>query len=245
VFRSSRALLLRVRDLGEADLGLSFFTEEAGLVAVVGKSARRSRKRFGGILQRYLLLHIHWTERPGRAGVLEQAAVAESFWPIASDWERVRHADELLDLAATLFPQPGPKPVAFRALVAGLGEIAAGRAPGAAACRARAALLAAAGWGPDLSGCRFCGMPEAGSFRFDVPAGRIACGACAPEGMPLSAGAVKTWRALQGAAPGALSRVRIGDRIVAELQDVMARYIEWHITSSSRSARGRGGPAGS
>jgi len=78
----------------------------------------RSRKRFGGTLQRYVLLDIAWTERPGRMAVLSSASVTVVLG-IVEEWERVRHADHLLEIASELFPQAGPKPRAFEVLLRG------------------------------------------------------------------------------------------------------------------------------
>jgi len=222
--------------MGEADRRLSFFTRDAGVVATIGKSAWRSRKRFGGALQRYVLLDITWTESAGRLAVLSGASVSESFWAIVEEWERVRHADYFLELAAELFPQEGPKPRAFGVLREGMRALAAGVAPAQAARRVEAAFLAIGGWGPDLAGCRKCGRTDSRWSRFLPAEGGILCEACPPAGgSRLSLGAVRTWRALQagvGASPG---RLRIPDGIIEELQGVLPVYIEYCLGKAVRS----------
>lgn len=235
-FRSSRAFLVRAADQGELDRRLLFFTESAGAVTLVAKSARHSRKRFGGTLQRYLLLNVEWADAPGRMGVLSQAAVAGSFWEIVEDWEKVRHADHLLEVAVALFPQPGPKPKAFETLLAGIRAIAEGESPAAVARKSEAAFLSVGGWGPELSGCRRCRTPEAAIFRFLPSEGGLLCGNCAGGGrFRLTLGAVKTWRALQTTPPAALRRIRLPDSILTELQEVIPQYIEWHLGRALRS----------
>lgn len=237
-FLSSRAFLVRTADLGEADRRLSFFTETAGAVTVVAKSAHRSRKRFGGALQRYLLLDIAWTEARRRMPVLTDASVAESFWDVLDDWERVRHADHLLELASALFPQPGPKPKAFAHLLGGMRALSRGENPASVARKAEAGFLALGGWGPDLSGCRRCGRPERPVFRFLPSEGGLFCEPCAgKEGSSLSMGAVRTWRALQAAPPPAPDRLRISEKILKELQLVMQKHLEWCLGSPLRSLR--------
>src|SRR4030067_1021913 len=111
-FRSSRAFLVRAASMGETDRRLTFFTEAAGPVTGVAKAAHRSRKRFGGALQKYFLLDAAWTEVPGRMPILTSASILESFWDIVANWERVRSADYLLELASAVFPQTSPKPKA-------------------------------------------------------------------------------------------------------------------------------------
>jgi len=235
-FHSSPAFLARAIDLGEADRRLTFFTRDAGVLVTVGKSAWRSRKRFGGTLQRYVLLDIAWTERPGRMAVLSSASVNRSFWGIVEDWERVRHADHLLEIASELFPQAGPKPRAFEALLRGMGSIAGGEPPPEVALKIEAELLAIGGWGPNLSGCRKCGGMESRSWRFLSPEGGILCGGCPPEGgFPLSLGAVKTWRALQTGEGAGRSRLRIPVAIAEELRSVIHEYLEYCIGKRLRS----------
>jgi len=235
-FHSSPAFLARAIDLGEADRRLTFFTRDAGVLVTVGKSAWRSRKRFGGALQRYVLLDISWTERPGRMAVLSSASVNRSFWAIVEDWERVRHADHLLEVATELFPQAGAKPRAFEVLLRGIGSIAGGEPLPEAARRAEAEFLAIGGWGPDLSGCRKCKRKECRSYRFLGSEGGILCEACPPVGgYRLSLGAVKTWRALQAGKTAARGRLRIPAVIAEELRTVIHGYVEYCLGKKLRS----------
>ena len=238
-FHSSPALLVRAVDMGEADRRVTFFTREAGVVVTVGKSAWRSRKRFGGTLQRYVLLDISWSESPGRMSVLSSAALSESFWPVVDEWERVRHADYFLEMAAELFPQAGPKPRAFGILLGGIRSLARGEPPGETARRVEAGFLALGGWGPHLAGCRRCGRAERGRYRFLPSEGGILCDECPPAGgTALSLGAVKTWRALQAGKGEATGRLRIPNGIVDELQYVMSGYVEYCIGKPVRSLGG-------
>lgn len=235
-FHSSPAFLARAIDLGEADRRLTFFTRDAGVLVTVGKSAWRSRKRFGGTLQRYVLLDIAWTSLPGRMAVLSSASVNRSFWGIVEDWERVRHADHLLEVASELFPQAGAKPRAFEVLLGGMRSIADGESPPETARWAEAEFLAIGGWGPDLSGCRKCGENEGASYRFIASEGGVLCEACQPAGgSPLSPGAVKTWRALQAGKTAARGRLRVPIVIAEELRTVIPGYVEYCLGKQLRS----------
>lgn len=238
-FHASPAFLVRAVDMGEADRRLTFFSRDAGVVSILGKSAWRSRKRYGGLLQRYVLLDIEWTETPGRMPVLSTASVSASFWAIVEEWERVRHADYLLELAAEMFPQEGPKPRAFGILLDGIRAISAGEAPGKAARRVEAGFLGIGGWGPDLSGCRKCGLAESRWFHFLPSEGGVLCESCATgTGMKLSLGAVKTWKALQSGGGAARERLRVHDVIALELQYVIPEYIEYCLGKRLRSLGG-------
>lgn len=246
-FKTSRAFLVRSSDRGETDRRLSFFTESEGLVHLLAKAALRSRKRFGGSLQKYFLLEVSWVETPGKPAILDSVSLLASFWEIVTDWEKVRHADYLLELAASMFPQPGPKPKAFRILLSGMRSLSDGEIPRAAARKAEAAFLSTGGWGPDLGGCGRCGRQtgvlgnrEERSIRFSLPEGKFTCGRCAGgKGTPLTLGAVRTWKTLQSGSASLLRRLRIPDGIIEELQAVIPEYLELHLGKSFRSLGGR------
>ena len=246
-YLSARAFLVRSIDSGETDRRISFFTDSDGMVSTVAKAAHRSRKRFGGSLQKYFLLDVAWTESPGRMAVLESVSLVTSFWEIVTDWEKVRHADYLLELAAALFPQPGPKPKAFDLLLSGMRSLARGEPPHSLARKSEAAFLALGGWGPNFAVCRRCGQHAASipskfhgrSVRFVLSEGGMLCGNCPGDGgVKLSLGALKTWRALQVSSPSVLARVQITDSILEELQIVIPKYLEYCIGKRLRSLGG-------
>ncbi len=238
-FRSSRAFLVRAADMGETDRRLTFFTEADGPLTAVAKAARRSRKRFGGGLQKYFLLDVVWTEAPKRMPILTSVSILASFWDIVANWERVRYADYLLELVSSLFPQSGLQSKAFAFLLAGFRSLSAGESPVSVGRKAEAAFIALGGWGPDLSACRGCGRAESRSFHFVVSEGRLYCGACTGRaGNLLSLGAVRTWRALQASSPATVSRIRIPESVLEELQAVIPRYLMWNFGGPFRSLGG-------
>lgn len=222
--------------MGETDRRLTFFTESDGVVVVLAKAARRSRKRFGGALQKYFLLDVIWTEEQKKMPILTSVSILASFWEIVANWERVRYADYLLELSLGLFPHSGSQAGPFAFLLAGLRALSGGESPVSVGRKAEAAMLALGGWGPDLSACRKCGKTESRSFRFVIPEGRLFCGACAGRGGGLlSPGAVRTWRALQASSPATVGRIRIQESVLVELQNVIPKYIKWNFGDSFRS----------
>jgi hypothetical protein len=75
-----------------------------------------------------------------------------------------------------------------------------------------------------------------GTVRFLPSEGGFLCGSCSGTGgIPLSLGAVKTWKAIQASSPSLLERVRISDSILKELQDVILLYIEFYLGMPLRS----------
>jgi DNA repair protein RecO (recombination protein O) len=58
--------VLRTQELGETDLIVSLLAESGGQVRGVARGARKSRKRFGGLLEPLTHVRATWTEKEGR-----------------------------------------------------------------------------------------------------------------------------------------------------------------------------------
>src|SRR5438034_305915 len=78
--RTAEAIVLRTRPIGEADLIVSFLTETDGKIEGAARSARKSRRRFGGGLGPLARGRAIWTESESRELVrLEAFEVTVSF----------------------------------------------------------------------------------------------------------------------------------------------------------------------
>ena len=113
--KSSEAVVLRTYPLREADLLVTLFTRAEGKVKGVAKSAKRSRKRFGGALEPLTCVRAWWQDRPGsELARLDSCEVLLS--PLASPMDYPRavalaHVAEMLD---ELLPDREPNDSVFR-----------------------------------------------------------------------------------------------------------------------------------
>ena len=64
--QADEAFVLRTQPLGDADLIVSFLARSYGCVHGVARSGRRSRKRFGGLLEPMTHVEATWSVKPGR-----------------------------------------------------------------------------------------------------------------------------------------------------------------------------------
>jgi DNA repair protein RecO (recombination protein O) len=75
-----QGILIRRIDYGDTDLIITFITQEYGKVSVIAKSAKKSVKRFGGILELFYLLEL--IIRPGKGNkpsILQTASLIRPF----------------------------------------------------------------------------------------------------------------------------------------------------------------------
>ncbi|HEX8926817.1 MAG TPA: DNA repair protein RecO [Terriglobales bacterium] len=97
----SEAIVLRTWPLREADLLVSLFTRAEGKVKGVAKSAKKSRKRFGGALEPMTRVRAQWEDRERQElARLDSCDVLSSPLADAVDYPRavaLGHVAEMLD----------------------------------------------------------------------------------------------------------------------------------------------------
>lgn len=177
------AFVLRTTPLGEADLLVVLLAREAGKVRGVARSARRSRKRFGGALQPLSRVRAAWTVKPGRdLHRLDDVDLLASAVETQSDLEvfyRLAHVTEL----AEAFSREGEGDErSFRLLQSVVEAVGQGTDPALAARYFEIWTLRLAGLMADPHACEACGASVAGRPVHMAPEGAgPRCPDCAGE----------------------------------------------------------------
>ncbi|GAB6062879.1 DNA repair protein RecO [Deferrisoma palaeochoriense] len=213
--RRTEAFVLRTRPLGETDRVADLLTADLGRVAVVAKGARRSCKRFGGLLDYFV--RVRATLRPGRGELwrLEDVELVRDYGGVARDLGTHAAAAHVLEVAWLGTREAGPDRAVFHLVDAALAALAAGAEPGSLRRVFQARMLQALGWAP-FGACPGCGgRIEAGGGVRD---GAVWCRSCGgPEAAPLSAGALRTLEAAASVPLPKLGSVRFTRAAEAEL----------------------------
>src|ERR1700727_1888041 len=111
----SEAIVLRTYPLREADLLVTLFTRQEGKVRGVARSAKKSKRRFGGALEPLTYVRVYYDDRARQdLARLDGCDVLES--PLATEVSYARavglaHVAELLD---ELLPDHEPNDAVFR-----------------------------------------------------------------------------------------------------------------------------------
>lgn len=175
----SAAYLLRAIDYRDADRIVTLFTEEHGKISAIARGAKRSRKRFGGALQPYLLLEARLTRarRGGDLWTLEDVRVRRPFHGILGALARIQSAGAALEFVRAITAADEPQPRLLEAIGSLFERV---EASGADTCadlllsfRMRA--LALAGLRPELEHCAVSGVrcPPERPALFDPALGAI------------------------------------------------------------------------
>ena len=129
----SEAVILRTWPVHEADLVVSFFTRDYGLLKGIAKSALKSRKRFGGALEPMTRIRAWFAEKPRQELVrLDQLEIVASPLAAPVSHERLAVLSFLAELLDESLPERDPQETVFRLLVAVLEQLSIGAATPAA-----------------------------------------------------------------------------------------------------------------
>ncbi len=156
--KETPAIILSVKDYGEADRLVTFLTPERGRLTGVAKHARKSRKRFAHCLEPLSRVTLFLSERPrGDLEFLEKGEALRSFPALRRDLARLGAAALLAELAGDLASPPEATAQVFTALETALTFLDEGSPPDSLLPGFLLHLLKLGGYGLALNHCRACG----------------------------------------------------------------------------------------
>ncbi len=100
-FFSTSGVLLRKIEYGDYDLILIFLTRSKGKISVIAKNAKKSVKRFAGILEPFFLLDIVCKVGKGNFAVLLEADLINSYGKIRTDINKIAYASYWAEIIST------------------------------------------------------------------------------------------------------------------------------------------------
>ncbi|MCB9681592.1 MAG: DNA repair protein RecO [Alphaproteobacteria bacterium] len=175
----SEAIVVGRQDLGDTDRVVRLICAAHGRVDVVARGARASRKRFAGALDPGTRVRATWRSGRGELATLVTADVVGAPRRARQDYGRVVLLAYGCDVVLLLSTHGLAGDRGFGLLEAWLALLEADPGPGAASRVAfEAKALAFAGLRPQLRQCAVCGLPLAGTVRFDPEAGGGVHGHC-------------------------------------------------------------------
>jgi DNA repair protein RecO (recombination protein O) len=181
---SSPAIIFRILFYGEADLIVTFFSQDAGLLRGFAHNARRSRRRFGGRLEPLAEVELSWSDA-SRGGLLtlQEAQMRFLHLELRRDLEVITLASYGCELVEGLCAEGEPYPEIFAMLHAFLGHLEQFPASPEVRLLLELRLLSLCGYAPRLSACCRCGAPlTAETVHVDIPGGAL-CPFCAKSAL--------------------------------------------------------------
>lgn len=223
----SAALLLRAVDYGESDRVVTLFTRERGKVSAIARGARKSKRRFAGGLQPFVLLSASFLRGRGALALLDSIEASHIYSGLLADLDRMSAGWAMLELVDQFQGPEAPAPALWDQLEAGLRALEHCEQPRDPWMRFAGSLLRLDGLAPELDACQACRRPwPFAGARLGLHEGGLWCSACAAgRGVAVSPAAVEGLQLLlDGQAAG------------TEAQALLGRLLESHAGRPLRAA---------
>ena len=238
VYRAE-GVILRRRNLGEADSVLTVFSGSEGKFEAIARGVRKARSRMRGHLEpltrsRVLVAH-------GRnLDVFTQAETVDAYRRLRENLDASAEALYCLELVDRFTEEREPLPELYALLVAALELLEAGN--GAAVTRHfELRLLSLLGYEPHIDGCVLCGdrLPEEETL-LSPGAGGLVCRSCRAEaggGRIVSVPVVKLMRFARRATAAEFAALDAPPEVAQELRAAAAELVRYHLDRDPNARR--------
>jgi DNA repair protein RecO (recombination protein O) len=151
------ALVLRIRNLGEADRIVTLLSAEKGKIAALAKGARRARSKLAS-LQLFSLATLQLAS--GRSfEIVTQSVIRLPFFNIREDMRRFTFASYFVELTDALSEVDAPSQNLFELAVSALSLLDSGTNPDVLVRGFELKILDLSGYAPQLDTCIVCRNP--------------------------------------------------------------------------------------
>jgi len=230
---SGEAVVLRTRSYRENDLLVTLFFKEHGKVTGVARGAKRSRKRFGGLLMPLHALDVHYKETSNSSLIsLREASMVRSFSGIRQSLDALMAGTYILDVVSHFSEEREPNSSLYGTIIKTLEQFSETSNCEPILRRFEWNCLEAVGFRPELSHCVECRNfrpPEKGGI-FYFARGGILCRQCRPSfqgGVSLSSETIN--RLINGEALN-------NESVIGELQNFLPSFITYQLGKPLPSA---------
>ena len=174
---TAEGIVLRTRNLGEADRIVTLYAREQGKVEAVARGARRVRSRLTGATQ--IFTHGRYVLFSGRTlDTLSQAEIVQSFAPLREDLIKMAHASYLAELLDVCVEPGEPSEDLFALVLGGLQALAAGVDPRVVSRHFELTVMSLLGYAPHVDSCVACRGEAEGRVSMSAREGGILCERC-------------------------------------------------------------------
>ena len=243
---STPAILLRRLDYGDFDLILTFLSLERGKISLIAKSAKKSTKRFAGVLELFSLIEAVVRTGKGRAlPVLQEATLISPFSTIRNDIRKTAYASYWCELLNNWVEKNQKQAPLYYLLKHALSQLDGG-APTAAEISIffQMRLLNLSGHSPSLRKCGRCHknleMIQSNQAVFDIAKGAILCDECtsgAGGRIRLSKGTIKQLLWVESGDLKKATRVRFGAQAIKESLEFLEAFVPYIMGKQPQSLK--------
>ena len=243
---STPAIMLRRIEFGDYDFIITFFTLNQGKVSVIAKSAKKSTKRFSGILELFSVLDIVYGSARGKGlPVLQEAVLKQPFSKIRTDIKKTAYASYWAELVNAWMEKSEKQPKLYYLLKYVLGELDFGNTPEAVlSILFQMRFMTISGHSPNLRQCSICKAQleeiKKGSIIFDLSRGGLVCANCSQnisKRLVLSKGTIKQLLWIEKGDLTQAKRMRFTPQASNEGLEFLEAFVPYHLGKEPKSLK--------
>jgi DNA repair protein RecO (recombination protein O) len=239
---TSQAIIMRIREFGESDLLVTFFTQGKGRLKGIAKGGRKSRKRFANCLDVFCLTELEYSlKREGSLYFLNSGRLINAYPGIRSDFTILSRASYMVELTEILFPWGVADRKMFELLKGSLNALTEMDKGDIIPLIFEIKAMTLGGYGINFDRCTICGRPYKGEGRavFKRDKGGIACLKCQQE-TAISPGldpeAVEMIKVMKTQPLQSLMKLQMKEEIGKEIRPVLKLHREYHLGQRPKTA---------
>jgi DNA repair protein RecO (recombination protein O) len=241
---SSPAILLRRLDYGDFDVIITFFTLKKGKLSLIAKFAKKSTKRFAGILELFSKLDVVASPDRGKGlPVLQEAVLQQPFSGIRGDFRKTAYASYWAELIYNWMEDNYPQAALFGLLEHVLAELDSGATPGEAlSVMFQMRFLGLSGHRPHLTDCSRCHKKlndiQEMNIILDLAMGGIVCGNCSGRSasrFTMTRGTIKQLLWIDSGDLAKAARIRFRPQALKEITHFFEEFVTYHLGRPPRS----------
>ncbi len=243
-FFSTAAVLIRRIPHGDYDVIATFLTEKKGKITVIAKNAKKSQKRFAGLLEPFSKLCVVFSFSKGRSlGILQEASLEAAFENIRGNVLKTAYASYWSEVIHLWCEEGKAQPELFELLVhclSLLDETDGSEAAASIVFQMRFLMLS--GLTPHLSSCAACKKHLDAIVRqrliFELAKGGLVCQGCSTvggAGHVISKGLAKQLLWIQENELKKLRRLKFTHAVENEGLRVLEAFVPYHLGKEPKS----------
>ncbi len=253
---STSAILLRKIDFGDYDVIVTFFAIDRGKISAIAKFAKKSTRRFLGVLEPFSELNIVCEKsRRGRLPILQEAVLIRPFSKIRQDIQKTAYASYWAEMIYVWMEEGEQQPDVYQLYLYVLEALDGGHQSAAAlSILFQLRFLSLSGYAPNFMECIKCRKKveeiRENRVRFDLKKGGLICGRCASGNsdqtslsdqiglsnqISLQKGSIKQLLWIEKGALKKIVRIRFTEQAIQESLPLLEAFTPYHLGKKPRS----------
>jgi len=238
------ALILTVKDYGEIDRIVTFYTRDFGKISGIAKGAKKSQKRFGGTLELFSQVQLSFfAKEPFSLVRINHCSLTQAFPFIHQDLIRLAYGSYLAELINELIPERVSHRELFLMLLKFFSLIDSSPLKEDYLRIFEMRFLVASGYRPALTHCLECNRKLTSgeeNLWFNIRRGGVVCSFCAQNKNNLhsiSRGTLKLLEQAGNLKIDKLERLIFSPQALEESRELIPQFLQYHLGKELRSLK--------